>query len=133
MKVKKLTIQERADQYNIATGSKRRAKYRFTADGWRSMMTYIGWAINDASKTAKATPKLALLQEIRAQTFHLECGACRSTPRLGGAALTMGKCGQCGRSEMYGSTATPSFCNYCAFRGMACQNCGGELDDGTFL
>lgn|GEM_PF-6467825 len=126
----KFTIQERADQYNIATGSKHRAKYRFTADGWRSIMTCIGWEIKAAEKAAKATPKLELLKEMRFK--DLQCDFCRSSPRLGGAAMTTSECKKCHRSEMYGSTAVPVYCRHCAFVGLMCQYCGDELDEGTF-
>lgn len=132
MKTRRLTIQERADQYNIPTGSKWRAKYRFTAQGWRSMMTYIGWEIKRATKAGKAIPKIELLKEIRGESLTLQCGSCKEAPRFGGAAMTMSECKRCHRSDMYGSTATPVFCNYCAFRALACQYCGNELDEGTF-
>lgn len=124
------SLQERADQYNMPKGSRHRAAYRFTADGWRSIMLYANWAIERAEKSAKATPKLELLKEMR--HIDLQCGRCKRTGRIGGAAMTTSECDKCHRFEMYGSTATPTYCRNCAFAGLMCQYCGNELDEGTF-
>jgi hypothetical protein len=55
-----------------------------------------------------------------------ECKACFYAPRLGGAAITLRGCMQCGQRVAYGSTNTDVLCLPCATVSELCKHCGGD-------
>lgn len=112
------------DIYNLSSKNVRKDIYRFTKDGWRSLMQYRQREIDDAVEAAKKVPRLELLREASRLKFYCKL---HSQGVIGGQALRSYDCQQCGRHETWPNTATPQFCEYCAFKGFKCQYCGEPL------
>lgn len=59
------------------------------------------------------------------------CKACYYFTGIGGAAMTLRPCADCGEEQMYGSTDTDMLCLSCAKKRSLCKHCGGRLDEQT--
>jgi hypothetical protein len=112
------------DQYNMTGKSRKKAAYRFSKESWESLEQYRKWENEDAVKSALEAPGIELMKNLSKDGRNLECLHCRYGNWWGGAAMTNYSCAICKRVEMWGSTATPKLCDYCAFRGFKCRMCG---------
>lgn len=113
------------DSYNLF-GSRRKALYRFTKQGWESLMRYRQWEIEDAVKAALDKPKMELLKEVR--HMRLECASCVGQSFIGGAAMTAWVCQGCKLGQVSGSTNYGIYCKACALSRWSCERCGTTLD-----
>lgn len=56
------------------------------------------------------------------------CLVCYYTERIGGAAMTAQPCGNCKKTQWYGSTATNVLCQPCATTLKLCKQCGADIE-----
>lgn len=117
------------DSYNMVSNSRQRAAYRFSKNGWHSLMKYRQYEIDDAVKAAiKAEfdkPKLEMLKEWRWK--EVLCTPC-SAPRIAGQAFRDYRCAICKQTHSYPNTAVPKICTPCAISKFVCQRCGESMD-----
>ena len=50
------------------------------------------------------------------------------TDRIGGCAITVVGCGNCGEEIVFGNTCTDVLCDKCAAELKACKHCGQKMD-----
>lgn len=114
------------DLYNMVGKSRHKAAFRFTKDGWQSLMTHRKWEIERAVEEALKQPELEMLKRWRFKA--VECFDCQAQHGMAGQAFTNYTCKSCSITRSHPNTATPTLCTSCAIHQFKCQRCGDSLE-----
>lgn len=116
------------ERYNMVGKDRRKAAYRFSKQGFDSLLTYIKWEREEAVEKAMRQPELEILKRWRYR--EVTCNNCfAGGGGWGGQAMTPWTCALCKNTHVHGSTNVPQICNGCAIHNFKCQRCQKSLDE----